>query len=173
MHKLNDQAQVTSIIFTITIMVTITYVGETIMASVLDVAAYILKKQGSMTAMKLQKIVYYSQAWSLVWDEKPLFSARIEAWANGPVVPHLYREHQGKFKVQPGDISGNAGTIHGKEQQTIDAVLKHYGNKQSQWLSDLTHQEEPWKSARKDTAPGKRSSEQITNASMAEYYGSL
>jgi len=49
--------------------------------SVHDVAAYILKKQGEMSAMKLQKLVYYSQAWSLVWDEKPLFRAQIEAWA--------------------------------------------------------------------------------------------
>ena len=38
---------------------------------VFDVAAYILQKTGSMTTMKLQKLVYYSQAWSLVWDEKP------------------------------------------------------------------------------------------------------
>ena len=43
------------------------------MASVFDVAAYILEKQGEMTTLKLQKLVYYSQAWSLVWDEKPLF----------------------------------------------------------------------------------------------------
>ena len=54
--------------------------------SVLDVAAYILKKLGSMTTMKLQKLVYYSQAWSLVWDEQSLFIESIEAWANGPVV---------------------------------------------------------------------------------------
>ena len=56
------------------------------MASVQDVAAYILEKQGGMTAMKLEKLVYYSQSWSLVWDEKPLFGEDIQAWANGPVM---------------------------------------------------------------------------------------
>ncbi len=60
------------------------------MAQVADVAAYILEKCGPMTAMKLQKLVYYSQAWHLVWTEKPLFDNRIEAWANGPVVWELY-----------------------------------------------------------------------------------
>ncbi|HSS48337.1 MAG TPA: type II toxin-antitoxin system antitoxin SocA domain-containing protein, partial [Thermoanaerobaculia bacterium] len=65
------------------------------MTTVHNVAAYILQKQGEMTAMKLQKLVYYSQAWSLVWDEEPLFAERVEAWANGPVVPDLYREHKG------------------------------------------------------------------------------
>ncbi len=50
------------------------------MANVHDVSAYILKHWGPMTAMKLQKLVYYSQAWGLVWDEEPLFPERIEAW---------------------------------------------------------------------------------------------
>lgn len=60
------------------------------MVNVYDVAEFILRKFGSMTAMKLQKLVYYCQAWSLVWDEKPLFPERIEAWANGPVVRELF-----------------------------------------------------------------------------------
>ena len=45
-----------------------------------DVAAYILQEQGPTPALKLQKLVYYSQAWSLVWDDKPLFEEEIEAW---------------------------------------------------------------------------------------------
>ncbi|HSX11345.1 MAG TPA: type II toxin-antitoxin system antitoxin SocA domain-containing protein, partial [Chlamydiales bacterium] len=64
--------------------------------SVLDVAAYILEKQPKnepITAWKLQKLVYYCQAWSLVWDEKPLFKEKILAWANGPVVKELYLRH--------------------------------------------------------------------------------
>ena len=69
------------------------------MADVFDVAKYILEKQGSMTTMKLQKLVYYSQAWSVVWDEKPIFEERIEAWASGPVVRELYEEHRGMFII--------------------------------------------------------------------------
>jgi uncharacterized phage-associated protein len=49
------------------------------MATAHDVAAYILRGQGEMTAMKLEKLVYYAQAWSLVWDEEPLFKERVEA----------------------------------------------------------------------------------------------
>src|SRR5271170_6235706 len=64
-----------------------------------DVAAYILQKCGPMTAMKLQKLVYYCQAWSLVWDESPLFNEPIEAWANGPVVPSLFSKLQGTYIV--------------------------------------------------------------------------
>jgi uncharacterized phage-associated protein len=57
------------------------------MVSVDDVAAYILEQRGPMSAMKLQKLVYYSQAWSLVWEDRPLFREEIQAWASGPVVP--------------------------------------------------------------------------------------
>ena len=137
-----------------------------------DVAAYILQNKGEMTAMKLQKLVYYSQAWSLVWDEEPLFKERIEAWANGPVVPALYSEHRGQFKVGSWP-KGDPDKLARTQRQTIDAVLKYYGDKSSQWLSDLTHREAPWVEAREGLSPGERGSQTISHASMAEYYGSL
>lgn len=140
--------------------------------SALDVAQYILKKQGPITAMKLQKLVYYSQAWSLVWDERPLFKERIEAWVNGPVVPELYEAHRGMFEVHeiPG---GLPDTLDEAAKETIDEVLNHYGDKSSQWLSDLTHKERPWREAREGIPDNQRSQIEITPASMAEYYDSL
>ena len=139
------------------------------MASVFDVAAYILRQQGSMTAMKLQKLVYYSQAWSLVWDERPLFDEPIQAWANGPVVPELYKAHRGDFMIS--DLSrGNPNALDGAGRDTINVVLDFYSGKSPQWLSDLTHMEEPWRLAYGDTPPGERCHNEITLASMAEYY---
>jgi uncharacterized phage-associated protein len=96
-----------------------------------DVAAYIVDKQVSTThsgipAMKLQKLVYYAQAWSLVWDDKPLFSDRIEAWANGPVVPSLYETLYGRFMII--DVAGNPSNLTDVERETIDKVLEHYGD---------------------------------------------
>ena len=68
------------------------------MANVDDVAAYLVDHQ-PMTAMKLEKLVYYGQALYLVWHGVPLFEDPIEAWANGPVVRALYDEHRGLFSV--------------------------------------------------------------------------
>ena len=70
------------------------------MASVLNVAQYVLNKVGDMTTLKLQKLVYYCQAWSLAWDGKPLFDEEFEAWANGPVCPELFKKHKGKFVIE-------------------------------------------------------------------------
>jgi uncharacterized phage-associated protein len=143
------------------------------MVNVFDVAKYILQQKGEMTAMKLQKLVYYSQAWSLVWDEKPLFPERIEAWANGPVVPDLYQAHKGVFTVNEATIDGDSKKLKKSERETIDAVLETYGGKSSQWLSELTHLEDPWKNAREGLQMGERGNREISLAAMAEYYGSL
>lgn len=142
---------------------------------VMDVAAYILQQAGPMTHMKLQKLVYYAQAWSLVWDEAPLFDDRIEAWANGPVVPVLYRQLRQKFQVESVDLEGhgNAGILTPAQRESVEAVLKFYGSRTAQYLSDLTHIEAPWKNARNGAAPQDRTSREITHAEMAEYYGSL
>lgn len=143
------------------------------MATVLDVAAYILVRTGPMTAMKLQKLVYYAQAWSLVFDNAPIFKNPIEAWANGPVVPALYEAHRGQFTLCRDDIPGHKTALSPSQRRTVDAVIKHYGHRTPQWLSGLTHAEPPWKEARRGLRAGQRGHVEITHAAMAEYYGSL
>lgn len=143
------------------------------MVTVFDVAKYILGKTGPITTMKLHKLVYYSQAWSLVWDERPLFGENIEAWANGPVVPDLYQAHRGKYLISPNDIEGNIDHFDTTAIETIDAILKGYGSKSAQWLIELTHQEDPWLKAREGIPAGARSSNTISLSDMADYYSGL
>jgi len=144
------------------------------MADVFDVAQYILAKCGSMTTWKLHKLVYYSQAWALVWDDEPLFEERIEAWANGPVIPDLYEGHKGQFVISNIE-NGVPEELEDYEQETIDAVLEAYKDKSANWLSELTHTEAPWLDAREreDLAPGERGDAEITLDELAEYYGGL
>lgn len=144
------------------------------MASVHDVAVYILQRQGRMSAMKLQKLVYYCQAWHLVWEERPLFKERIEAWANGPVVRDLYREHRRKFEVTVRTFAdGLPERLTQTEIETIDTVLESYGKLKAFELSDMTHRETPWRQARGSLPSGAPCSNVITEAAMAEYYESL
>jgi uncharacterized phage-associated protein len=143
--------------------------------SVVDIAAYILSKQSKknpITAWKLQKLVYYCQAWSLVWDERALFKEKILAWANGPVVKELYNQHKGMFYVKEMPI-GNQKNLSSNQKDTIDHVLKSYGDKTGQWLSDLTHLENPWIEARIGIAPGIRGAAEIQLSTMHEYYSGV
>lgn len=144
------------------------------MGTIFEVAKYITEKTGEVSAMKLQKLMFYAQAWSLVWEEEPLFDDDFQAWANGPVLPALYTRHRGKFKV---DVSlfadANSGSLTDVERGNIDKVLAFYGDKTAQWLSNLTHQENPWLDARGDLPAGASSEAVIPQAAIHEYYSSL
>ena len=141
------------------------------MATVFDVAKYILEERGEMTAMKLQKLVYYSQAWHSVWAENHLFQERIEAWANGAVVPDLYNVHRGMFKIDSGKlINGDSINLSEQEKANIDIVLDYYGGFSAQQLSDFNHQEDPWKNAREGLSPLERSDREITKEAIYEYH---
>jgi uncharacterized phage-associated protein len=146
------------------------------MAKVFDVAKYIVESFGEIDTWKLQKLVYYCQAWSVVWDDRPLFDSRIEAWANGPVCPELFSLHKGYFKVNPSLPMWNqssSANLTDTEKETIDAVLRDYGSKNGYWLRMLTHTEDPWLQARGDTPRMVPCNNEITIDSMGLYYGSL
>lgn len=144
------------------------------MVNVFHVAKYVLNKCGAMTPMKLEKLVYYCQAWSLAWDEVPLFNEEFEAWANGPVCPELFHKHKGIFMIPENffcDVPEY--TFSDVQIETMDAVIQYYGNKDPQWLSELAHRENPWKEARKGIPNEMPCNKAIDKENMLQYYGGL
>lgn len=142
------------------------------MNTVLDIAAFILSEKGAMSTMELQKLCYYSQAWSLVWFDEPLFSEPFEAWAYGPVCSALFSFHRGKFHVSSID-GGESERVPENRRDAIRGVIEHYSKLSAQQLSDLTHYEDPWRHARGGLPSSIRSNEIISHASMKTYYASL
>lgn len=145
------------------------------MANVFDVARFILEEKGCMSTMKLQKLCYYSQAWSLVWDDNELFPEEFEAWANGPVCVELFHATKGKFSVSAEDEPGNSNHLTENQKDTVQKVLDYYYPHDAQWLSELTHMEDPWKNARARAGVpfGAICNEIITKEDMSLYYGGL
>lgn len=143
------------------------------MATVYDVAKYIIGKLDAVSAWKLQKLCYYCQAWSIAWTDKPLFAEDFEAWRNGPVCPKLYDMHRGKFMVEPGDITGAPDNLDADQKDTIDTVLAHYGEWEPHQLVEQTHNDDPWKNARAGLSPYESCKTVITKDSMGAFYGSL
>ena len=140
---------------------------------VLDIAEYILQRKQGVSTMKLQKLCYYAQAWSLVWDSTPLFNQKIQAWANGPVVRDLYNVHKRAFAI--ASVGGDADALCPEARETVDAVLDVYGDMEGEFLSELTHSESPWRSARSRAGLkfGKKGSPEILLQDMSRYYGQL
>ncbi|MBS5865379.1 MAG: DUF4065 domain-containing protein [Coriobacteriaceae bacterium] len=144
------------------------------MAKSIDVAAYILEKMGRLTTMKLQKLVYYSQARYMSLYRTVLFSDRIEAWANGPVVPMLFHEHSGKYMIGKGslDYAKSDEGLSAIEKSVIDVVVDVLGDYSGEQLRELSHSELPWQEARKGYSVGARCCVEISPDSILWYYGS-
>ncbi len=142
-----------------------------------DVAQYIIDKFNSrhqaVTTIKLQKLVYYSQAWSLVWDDCPLFNEDFQAWINGPVVRSLFDDTKGYYYCPDHIKDANPDKLSANQKDTIDKVLSFYGDLTSSELVQLSHNEEPWQKARKDFPPEVPSTASIPKDIIANYYSGL
>ena len=147
-------------------------------ASSLDVAEFILQQKGPVSPLKLQKLVYYAQAWSLALDGEPIFEESIEAWKNGPVVRNLLENTRNQYSVNSIN-SGNPSQIDDDLRDTITAVIVYYGEKSGEMLQNLTHHEDPWIDTRHKAQANKKSSidekdkEVISLKKMKDYYSSL
>lgn len=144
------------------------------MADAIQVAVHVLDLMGSVTTMKLQKLVYYAQARYIVQVGSPLFADRIEAWANGPVVPNLFYKHSGKYMIGKGDLDtvGFSPALSHAQKKAIEEVVKRLGSFSGEQLRELTHGESPWRDARKGYKPGERCANEIPVEAMRRYYAS-
>ena len=140
------------------------------MATVIDVAAYILRQCGPMTTMKLQKLAFYSQAESLSSRGLPLFNDDFQAWRGGPVCTALYAQHRGKFIIRDGELPMNSGMLNGTEQTIIDSVCSVLATQTGNQLSARTHSEQPWIEARNGIPASAPCNTIISKNSMASYY---
>lgn len=100
-----------------------------------------------LTPMKLQKLLYYSYSYYLVFKDEPLFDAQIEKWKLGPVVPEIWQLTD-KHEFLKSSSQTSPGAALTEEQKTIiEDVFKVYGRFAAWTLSNMTHAESPWKTA--------------------------
>ena len=110
---------------------------------------YLMRKiQGKdydLTPMKLQKLLYYCQGYSLALTGKPIFAEPIEAWEHGPVVDSVYQEYrQYKNNVIPANESSNFENLNETEKSIACFVVDEKKWLSAYALSDATHKEMPW-----------------------------
>ncbi len=149
------------------------------MSKVQTIADYFIFKANSsdkndLTNKKLQKLLYYAQAWSLVLDDKKLFREDIEAWIHGPAIPSIYRKFKsfGFGTIEKTVLEKDLSTLTKNEKSLLDSIWKIYGQYDAQYLEALTHNEDPWKNARAGIAGFESSSNAISTEEMKSYYKS-
>lgn len=131
----------------------------------------------SLTHLKLQKILYYIQAWSLGINGKALFDGEFQAWVHGPVCRTVYNRFCGD-KMIYSEINlidrkdpSKLEDIPEKDRIFIDYILENYLGFSGAELEEMTHQEKPWIEARKGVGMFDRSENIISSETMKTYYG--
>ncbi len=143
--------------------------------SALSVATYFIdranKENKPITNKKLQKLLYYAQVWSLVINDEKLFSERIEAWVHGPAIPVVYREYK-SFEFNPIKLDTSNSSFHFSKKQSnlLETIWSIYGKYDAQYLEALTHSEQPWQEARKETSTSEPSNKVISLAKAKKFY---
>jgi uncharacterized phage-associated protein len=139
------------------------------MATIDDVAAAVVVMLGRMTTKKLQKLVYYSQAWHLTRHGVRLFPDEIQAWREGPVVRELYVKHRTRYEIQTWP-DGDPTRLGDDELDTVRWVAATYGGFSAESLSRMTHAESPWRVARGLTPQNEPSQALISDDIMRNFY---
>ncbi|MGH3864257.1 type II toxin-antitoxin system antitoxin SocA domain-containing protein [Actinokineospora sp.] len=137
-----------------------------------DVAAAILAETGPDSPMRLQKLLYYVQGWHLAMTGEPIFPDRIEAWRAGPVVPEVYKRHEGKREVAKWD-EGDPDRLDDDRRETVRWVVARYAGFDRHQLSSMTHDEEPWRKARAGLPEEAPSSAPLSEQVMTAYFRRL
>lgn len=143
---------------------------------------YILATNGPANQLKLQKLLYYIEAWHLVFMNSSIIDDDFEAWVHGPVsrkiwdylksMSVLYNDVKIKDESKDAAIKDVESVLSQEQVEVIRNVLKEYGDKTAFHLENLTHSEEPWLAAREGVPGNQKSENKISKSLMKDYYTS-
>ena len=147
------------------------------LASAIDVAQRLVHIAASepepdfLTHMRLQKLLYYAQGWSLALRDRPMFNGRIEAGAHGPVVREVYSRFAdfGDGPILPERVPRPQG-LSPEDREFIESVWEAYKDYSVVSLRAMAHGESPWRDARGDCAPADRCTTEITHDAMKRFF---
>lgn len=144
------------------------------MYKAIDIAKYIIcyanEKKEEVTNLKLQKLLYYAQAWYLVNFNKPLFDEKIEAWQFGPVIPDVYNEFKsfGRTPIEIEDEDCKKIINDVECVNYLDEFCEHFLKFSATDLVSMSHSEEPWINAFNNAI-----SNEISQEVMQKYYSAM
>jgi uncharacterized phage-associated protein len=150
------------------------------------VTHYLNQKGDSVSPKKLQKLLYYIEAWHLVHIGTPLIDEEFQAWVHGPVLPSLYHKLKefgfNNLEVVAEELDSPDAEVDAIKKRNklsedqielIYSVLDKYGGLSSFQLEMLSHKEAPWLEARGDAKPHESCRNIISKKRMKEFYSGL
>lgn len=127
--------------------------------------------------LKLQKLLYYLQAWSFGIKKERFLDCYFEAWVHGPVSRELYNRFKGTRSlysfITKSDVKfqNPENDIEKEDIEFINYILDNYAGYSGSELESMTHNERPWQEAREGVMPLQSCTNTISEATMTQYYG--
>ena len=141
-----------------------------------DIANYFLDKAKqtaiAVTNLKLQKLVYYAQAWHLaIHNEALMEGVEFEAWIHGPVIHELWNKYR-NYSYKPINEEATPPELDARSDQFLEEVVEVYLDKDAYTMELMSHREDPWILARNGYADNERCTNIISEESMRTYFKS-
>lgn len=151
-----------------------------------DMADYVIlmcNENGvDISPLKLQKLLYYIQAWHMVYfDQAKIFDELPQAWVNGPVYPSIYHRFKSipRYFLITSDNANIHCSLQDKAEQLnlsddqfafLDSIFQFYGVMDHDRLVFLTHSELPWSEKREGLMTFEQSTRELSPDTMYKYY---
>ncbi|NBK21159.1 MAG: DUF4065 domain-containing protein [Spirochaetia bacterium] len=152
------------------------------MAKIVPVAKYLLTlaetSNTSVNPLKLQKLLYYCEGWTLAITDKELFPGEnFQAWLHGPVnvtVYHAFNKSYGMFDpISPPKAAPLDASTSVEQRAIIERVFEVYNQYTGSELETMTHAEKPWIEARGTVGQTMHSDTIISKKTMREEFSHI
>ena len=136
--------------------------------------AAMTEEPSPITHMQLHKLLYYAQGWCLASRDRPLFVARFQAWAHGPVEVAVYPRFA-DYEADPiaKHEAADEPSLNQDDRAVIESVWFGYGKYAAWQLREMTHKERPWQDARGGLSEREPSRAAITDETMRAFFRSV
>ena len=130
-------------------------------------------EENYITHLALQKLLYFSQGWNYVFNNRSMFQDDCEAWVHGAVYRSIYDTFK-KFKYKPLPVIDKEIKIPQDELDVLEYVKKYYFEiYNAKSLEKICHLEEPYVLTRMEYETDENSEEIIKKDLIREYYLSI
>lgn len=124
-----------------------------------------------VTHLKVQKLLYYAEAWTHTLTGKELFTEQMQAWAHGPVVPEVFQEFKSHgWNSLPVPKEQEIPKISPEAEEILTQVFDAYGDLPAKTLEDMTHNDAPWIKARGNLSPEDRCEVVMPKTDIQEFF---
>lgn len=147
--------------------------------SALTLSNFILKNFGPMSHLKLQKLLFYCEAYHLAYFQYEIMDEQFEAWVHGPVCREVYDSLK-DTSILHTDLSFDKNdkdpnleiehNLNSTQRELLNDVLTELSSWTGIELETATHSERPWIEARKGIPPSKACNNIISKKLMEEFY---